>query len=805
MAVAVRLGLVLAAAGTGWADGPQFSTFLGGKDSEFAAGVAADPQGNIYVAGQTSSADLPVTAGAAQSHYAGGSDAFVAKYAPSGALLWVTYYGGSGGDGARGVAVDANGNVFIAGITSSMDLPVLNALSNKIDGGRLHYGLDAFVAKFDTNGKMVYATYLGGSCNDFAWGVAADARGDAYITGETCSADFPAPAGAGFNIPAFSQGAFVTKLDPQGALVYSKYVERTSPRGIAVDAAGAAYITGAGSPAGAAQLGVQARVMVAKVTPDGSSVAYASTFGGTLGDWGLGIAVDGNGSAYITGVTVSADFPLVHSLQASFGARTLWKSVDDGATWAAVEDSPLGWLTVVVADPKTPGTLYAAAVDGGVFKSMDGGATWANAGKGLSPQSVQALAIDPNNPRTLFATTGTGYADTAPGGFYKSSDGAASWQRIDSQTPSQILMDTSAPGTVYTYDGRIHRSVDGGATWSMLTDPGSVTGLALDPNAPGTLYAPFYFYGSGAGSRTGMYRSTDGGATWSTVKGVGYAPAVLVDASHKPSIIYAGVSARSDDGGVTWSAMHPPDGTFLTLLALDPVSGNPIASAYDPETTLFVSSDRGLTWQHGAGSPVAGPRGTVPGIQALVSDPIAPGTLYAMVNQTQTSAFVTKLSPDGSQILFSTYLHGHPSMDPGQNSEAGGIMPPASPTGSNYATGIALDARGNIAIAGGTRSTDFFVVNPWQGWNNGQYDVFAALISADTNWLYYSSYLGGGLNDQARGIAVDGEGNLILAGETNSGDFPNVNAAQTSKGLGGDAFVMKIAPQLPPGVPASIR
>lgn len=114
--------------------------------------------------------------------------------------------------------------------------------------------------------------------------------------------------------------------------------------------------------------------------------------------------------------------------------------------------------------------------------------------------------------------------------------------------------------------------------------------------------------------------------------------------------------------------------------------------------------------------------------------------------------------------------------------------------------GNAYDPEGNIAIAGATRSTDFFTVNAWQSGNAGQYDAFAALISADTNWLYYSTYYGGGLNEHARGIAVDGAGNLILAGQTFSGDFPALNAAQPGKNPGDDAFVLKIAPQFPPGV-----
>ena len=95
----------------------------------------------------------PVTPGAAQSQFGGGSDAFVAKYSPAGALLWATYYGGSGADGARAIAVDPSGNVLVTGITSSLDLPVVNALSSHLDGEQLFMGVDAFVVKLDTDGR----------------------------------------------------------------------------------------------------------------------------------------------------------------------------------------------------------------------------------------------------------------------------------------------------------------------------------------------------------------------------------------------------------------------------------------------------------------------------------------------------------------------------------------------------------------------------------------------------------------------------------------------------------------------------
>jgi hypothetical protein len=423
----VRFAFVFLSAGVCFGDGPQFSTFLGGKWGEFAAAVTTDAQGSIYIAGQTGSPDFPVTPGAAQTVFGGGSDVFVAKLAPDGTLVWCTYFGGSGGEGARGIGADRDGNVIVAGMTGSQDLPVVNAMQKSLDNGHLRYGADAFVLKLDPTGsKVLYATYLGGDGSDWAWALAVDPAGNAYVAGDTGPVDyFPGPNGTTTTLANFN-GGFVTKLDPSGAVVYTYFLPNVTPRGIAVDATGSAYLTGLAPSNASVSLGGTAAesfgsgdVFAGKLAPDGSGLIYQTTFGGSLTDIGTAIAVDSTGSAYITGLTYSADFPTVNPLQATMGARSLFKSTDNGTTWAALEDPPFGALAVLAVDPAASGALYAAAVDGGVFKSTNGGATWAGAGNGIEPSRVQALAMDPSNRGVLYAG-GTG-------GMYKSTDGAANW------------------------------------------------------------------------------------------------------------------------------------------------------------------------------------------------------------------------------------------------------------------------------------------------------------------------------------------------------------------------------------------
>src|ERR1019366_4716963 len=212
--LAVALWSIAAAnaAGPGFSAG--VSAILGGSGQDYAAAVATDPQGRVYVAGLTYSPDFPVTPGALQTKIGGSSDAFVAKFAADGKLLWSTYLGGIFDDWATGVAVDAAGNVLVTGWTRSANFPVAHAVQSTLNNGVSLNRQDAFVAKLDPTGaKLLYSTFLGGDGDDGAYGLALDAAGNAYVTGNVqSSASFPGLK----NLPDVS-GIFVAKLDPQGA------------------------------------------------------------------------------------------------------------------------------------------------------------------------------------------------------------------------------------------------------------------------------------------------------------------------------------------------------------------------------------------------------------------------------------------------------------------------------------------------------------------------------------------------------------------------------------------------------------
>lgn len=260
------------------------------------------------------------------------------------ALEYSTYLGGGGnpstghGEQGRGIAVDAKGNAYITGHTGSSDFPLKNAFQ-KNNRAFLNLGTNAFVAKFDAAGGLVYSTYLGGSgaqgcptaCpGDVGNAIAVDAWGNVYLTGSTGSSDFPTKNAFQNNFECFGGfSAFVTKLGAAGnALVCSTYLGGCSEcpdsgNSIAVDVHGDAYVTGQTSSiptknAFQTELKGVWNAFVTKFTAGGNALAYSTYLGGSHSDWGNGIAVDVQGNAYVTGFTSSPDFPTKNAFQETF-------------------------------------------------------------------------------------------------------------------------------------------------------------------------------------------------------------------------------------------------------------------------------------------------------------------------------------------------------------------------------------------------------------------------------------------------------------------------------------------------------
>jgi hypothetical protein len=332
-----------------------YSTYFG-TGAEQANAIAVDGAGNAYVTGSTSSTDL-ATPDAAQPAYGGGNqDAFVARFGPTGTLVTSTYLGGSGDDLGEGIAVDGAGHVFVAGTTGSRDFPTRNALQAGFGGGNNFTGKDAFLTRLNAGTLAVeFSTYLGGSGDESGHAVAVDAAGNAYVTGGTNSTDFPTVGAYQAGLAGFAN-AFVTKVSPTGGMVYSTYLggEQTDVgRGIAVDGAGDAFVTGytissrfpTANAVQGSYVGLQ-DAFVTEVNAAGSGLVFSTYLGGSAFNEGDGVAVDGAGVAHVTGSTGSPDFPTAAAAQGSNndpgpnGANAFVAAVVPSAEAAPAADPP---------------------------------------------------------------------------------------------------------------------------------------------------------------------------------------------------------------------------------------------------------------------------------------------------------------------------------------------------------------------------------------------------------------------------------------------------------------------------------
>jgi hypothetical protein len=335
-----------------------YSTYLGGSGNDEGSAIAVDASGNAYVTGGVgigSRDDFPTTPDAVQPRYNEGmNDAFVTKIDPTqsggASLIYSSFLGGSDIDRGNSIAVDSAGIIYVTGRTRSNDFLLTQTPLQPMYGGGLY---DAFVAKIDPAqpglAGLIYSTYLGGSGRDQGYGIAADAAGNAYVTGETTSGNFPTTAGAYQSANAGGTDAFMATINSDGsALIYSTYLGGSSADiafGIALDTAGIAYVTGRTASSADFPITTDAiqptyggglnDAFVAKIDPSQSgepSLVYSSYLGGS-GDENIpptptgaggnpsgAIAVDASGNAFVTGNTSStADFPLVNSIQGMFG------------------------------------------------------------------------------------------------------------------------------------------------------------------------------------------------------------------------------------------------------------------------------------------------------------------------------------------------------------------------------------------------------------------------------------------------------------------------------------------------------
>jgi hypothetical protein len=306
-----------------------FSTYLGGSSNDYGYGIAVDSSGNVYVTGYTESSDFP-TASAYDTTLGGTQDAFITKFNSSGSTLtFSTYLGGASNDYGYGIAIDSSGNIYMTGYTYSSDFPTINAYDTTCGG--CTGNPDVFVTKFNSSGSaLTFSTYLGGSSSEQGNSIAVDSAGNIYVTGWTSSSDFPTVSAYDSTLGG-TQDAFITKFNSSGsALTFSTYLggsgNNDQGNSIAVDSSSNVYVTGytlsSDFPTASAYdstMGGSQDAFVTKFNSAGSALTFSTYLGGSASDSASGIAVDSSGNVYVTGYTLSSDFPTASAYDSTLG------------------------------------------------------------------------------------------------------------------------------------------------------------------------------------------------------------------------------------------------------------------------------------------------------------------------------------------------------------------------------------------------------------------------------------------------------------------------------------------------------
>jgi beta-propeller repeat-containing protein/centrosomal CEP192-like protein len=458
-------------------------------------------------------------------------------------LAYSTYLGGTGDEFGHGIAVDSLGNAYVTGSTTSTDFPTTTSpfQSKSKCGSRS----TAFVTKVNPTGTaLVYSTYLGGSCGnvvptlgggEISFGIAIDGSGDAYVTGQTSSSDFPITATA-YQSTNGGGAIFFTELNPAGsALLYSTYLHGNGgeyTRAIAVDSNGIAYITGVTSSttfpvilATAFQTTAKATdtAFLSKIDPTKvgtGSLLYSTYLGGSGGEFGQGIAVDSSGNAYITGITTSKDFPIMNAFQ------TTLKNTNGTAFVTRIDTTKTG----------SAGLVYSTYLGG------SGSTNQADNGNGIALDSAFNAYVVGSTASSDFPTT--------PGVF--KTQGPTN----GNTTAFVSKLDTTKSGasslTYSTFFGGSTLETGFGIAVDSLGDAW-ITGDTFSKDFPLTLGAPQNKLVGAPGFVSGLNPTATSPLLFSTYFGgnIAESEAIAVDSANPPNLY---VTGGTSDGLLTTTA-----------------------------------------------------------------------------------------------------------------------------------------------------------------------------------------------------------------------------------------------------------
>ena len=632
-------------------------------------------------------------------------------------------------------------------------------------------------------------------------------------------------------------------IDP--LLIYSTFLGGSGLEqglAIAVDAQGSAYVTGLTtsndfplmSSVDDTKNGTS-EIFIAKLNPTGTAFVYSTYLGGESNERGYAIAVDTHGGAYVAGVTFSSTFPttpgalqiskdasadgFVAKLSPSGSSLTystyLGGDITDNVSGVKVDDEGRAYVVGRTDSTRFRTYDFPAPRNGSpAYKSTDAAGHWLASSSGLAATVVNGFATVLGNSNILYAASNFG--------VFKSTNAGASWDLTGSGDPSnapqnvnRVVVDPSNPAIVYAAgDFAVYKSTDAGTRYELKGEGPLlpiISTIAIDPSTPTTLYA---------GTGFGIFKTTNSGETWVELRDgiVGQSPTVyevVIDPTN-PTIVYMGTNVgmfKSSNGGALWTSINGgalSGGFVIRSLAIDPL--NPLILYAGllgaPSGNFLVKSiDGGATWA-ASGMGLADTL-----VNDLAIDKLTPSTIYAATGNSiyksidsgghwtrqgtglpNSTATAVALDVNSSSTVYAATSVGGDVFAARINSAGSALeyLMNFGGAGNDEAQGVALDGDGNAYVTGFTDSLDFPVANAFQSMNRGGLDAFIAKINSAGTGFVYSTYLGGSGHDLASGIAVRGETPYVV-GQTFSPDFPLVSPLKPSLAPHDiDAFVTKL-------------
>ncbi len=756
--------------------GIHFGTFLGGGASDAATAVAVRADGQIYVAGNTRSADFPVTTGA-RGAVKTGQDGFVTRFSGDGSnLSFGDYVGGQGHDTIHSGLLH-NDALFLTGGSDSNDFPVTAGTFDLTANG----GMDAFALRFDGD-TMTWATYLGGEGNDTAHDLAIGADGAVYLAGETTSPNFPLSAGAydslltntGFG--TLLPDAFVTRLDTNGThlgystLLGSHGADRAF--GVDVNPEGLVAVTGVGGPDFPVTLGAividsaRDRVFTTVLNADGTGLVSSSAHGEGVGNTVLtddilngSLIIGGRAERFASQVNLSSPYgngkafvTLLRSYDGGYSHGRQFGGSGGFNPWDMVMEA--SGAVLICGDSASdavpvrgePGSIYHDEPMGTdvVLARFhpDGQPDFITFFGGGDYDSASLLTLDPSGNPLI---QGLSLSTDLPLSSNRLSDGAEPYY-------NEYVARLAADGSAVLYSSfipifyvsiqDIAADASGRIYVTGNADPNAFTptpGTVIDEYLPDVWYQAFVFKTNPTGDAVEM-------GTWLSSREVGTGIAVEVDDSGN---IYVAFSDLIDSSSRGWDArVHKlnPEGTgYLYKWGWDSIF---LESPID-----IALTDTGALWMVNGRRDVSGGWGNA-------------------------ELLVRKLDAQGQLVM-------------NKDLRADGDVAP---------TDLALVDEDLAFVCGYTDAHDFPATHAaFDTTANGATDAFLAGFS--DNGLEYASYLGGSMDDRALAVAANASGEIFVYGSTGSEDFPVTPGAWMTDP--GSAFLTRFdyacTPPLAPG------